>query len=81
MLLTLVGCSSSGYDSDVQERFLNACKGKGSTSAFCECKLDVFEKRHNQTELTQLELVMTQTQSIPPAIQQTLQVVSTECRP
>ncbi|PRP69175.1 MULTISPECIES: hypothetical protein [Chromobacterium] len=80
-LLVLLTACSSGYDSDVQERFVNGCMGRGATKAYCSCLLKVFESRHQQDEYAALETEMRLSGAMPEPFQATLRAGLQQCRP
>lgn len=80
-LLALLTACSSGYDSDVQERFVNGCMGRGATKSYCSCLLKTFESRHKQDEYASLETEMRLTGTIPEPFKETLRVGVQQCKP
>lgn len=83
VLLTVVlaGCSGGGYDSEISENFIKSCTARGTSSkAYCSCMLDVFQRRHSQSEFQTMESVMTSTGVMPDAFAQTLFTAMEECK-
>ncbi|WP_047249828.1 hypothetical protein [Chromobacterium subtsugae] len=80
-LLTLLAGCSSGYDSDVQERFVNGCMGRGATRSYCSCMLKVYESRHTQDQYVALETEMRLTGAIPAGFRETMLAGLQQCRP
>ena len=77
----LAGCSSGGYDSEMADNFIKSCTARGTSSkAYCRCTLDVFQRRHSQSEFQSMEAVMTSTGVMPDAFAQTLFISMKECK-
>lgn len=77
----LVTCSGGSYDSEVAGNFIQSCTARGTSSkAYCNCTLDVFQRRHSQSEFQAMEVKLMSTGVMPKAMADTLVVAMKECK-